>query len=214
MKGFFKRDLCLLRLGLWFYSVLIGGMLVVSGVFSRAGVLNYMVYFLMILGVEIFRSLFTYDAMNGWRAYAAAVPGGRRAMADARYVLALASALVLAVVMGLMTLLQRKSLPLWAAGFYGSAYLFTLSVTLPVGYRWDLRGRWVYVILSFVMIGVLGGIFTGVLDSARADLARGGLGADVGGFFTCLSLAMPLLGIGGMCLSWRISRKIVSRKEF
>lgn len=217
MKGFLRRDLSLLRLGLWLYPILIGAVLAVNWALSRRGISNYTVYFLMVFEAESLQSLMTYDGMNGWLAYAAAVPGGREKAVDARYLLALLLALILTGFLFLMALLQGEGLALWAAGLYGSAYLFTLSVILPMGCRWGYKGatgRLAVTIATFVLLGVLGGLFSGVLQSAREDLARGLLRADVNGFFTVLAWVIPLLGLGVLALSWRLSRHIMEKKEF
>lgn len=217
MRGFLRRDLSLLRLGAWFYPVMIAVAFVGSRFFSRVGSTDFTVYLLLIFGMESLYSLMTYDGMNGWQSYAAAVPGGRRKMVDARYLLALCTALILAAVLLLYFLLRGDSLPLWAAGFYGSAFLFTLSVTLPIGFRWGYaaaKGRLAVAVVTFVMLGVLAGVFYGILSSAREDLAQGLLRTDVGGFFAALSLVLPLLGLGTLALSWRLSRSIMGKRSF
>lgn len=217
MKGFLRRDLFLLRLGAWFYPVLMAVAFVVSMVFSKSGMANYTVYFLLVFGMESLYSLMTYDGMNGWLSYAAAIPEGRKSMVDARYLLALCVALVLAGLLGLYTLARGESLVLWTVGFYTGAFLLILSVTQPIGFRWGYTGsgvRMAITMLTFVMLGVLGGLFSGVLQSAREDLAQGLLQGDVNGFFSALSLALPLLGLGALALSWRLSRHIMGKKEF
>lgn len=217
MRGFLRRDLSLLRLGAWFYPVLIAVAYAVSVVFSKSGVANYTVYFLLVFGMESLYSLMTYDGMNGWLPYAAAIPGGRKKMVDARYLLALCVALVLAGLLGLYTLARGESLALWTMGFYTGAFLLILSVTQPIGFRWGYTGsgvRMAITMLTFVMLGLLGGLFSGVLQSAREDLAQGTLRADVGGFFSALAWVLPLLGLGTLALSWRLSRHIMEKKEF
>ena len=94
-------------------------------------------------------------------------------MVDARYLLALCVALVLAGLLGIYTLARGESLVLWTVGFYTGAFLLILSVTQPIGFRWGYTGSGVRVaitMLTFVMLGVLGGLFSGVLQGARGDL--------------------------------------------
>ena len=217
MKGFLRRDLYLLKLGAWFYPVLVAVAFVVSMIFSKSGVANYTVYFLLAFGMESLYSLMTYDGMNGWLPYAAAIPGGRKKMVDARYFLALCVALVLAAVLFLQSLLWGEALPLWTAGYYTAAFFFLLSVNLPICFRWGYTGsgvRLAIILLTFVPLGVMGGLFSGVLQEARADLAQGALRADAGGFFSALAGLLPLLGLGALTLSWRLSRRIMEKKEF
>ena len=138
-------------------------------------------------------------------------------MVDARYFLALCTALLLAVLLGLYTLVRGERLVLWAMGFYTGAFLLVHSVTQPIGFCLGYvgtKGRLTVTMVTFVMLGVLGGLFSGVLKNAREDLARGALRGDVGGFFAALAGALPLLGLGTLALSWRLSRQIMEKKEF
>ena len=167
--------------------------------------------------MESLYTLMTYDGMNGWLPYAAAIPDGRKKMVDARYFLALCTALLLAVLLGLYTLVRGERLVLWAMGFYTGAFLLVHSVTQPIGFCLGYvgtKGRLTVTMVTFVMLGVLGGLFSGVLKNAREDLARGALRGDVGGFFAALAGALPLLGLGTLALSWRLSRQIMEKKEF
>ena len=56
-------------------------------------------------------------------------------------------------------------------------------------------------------------VSAGVLDSARKDLAQGFLREDVKGFFSAAALVLPLLGLGALALSRRVSRRIMQKKE-
>ena len=214
MKGFWKRDHYLLLPSLRFCGVFFAGLLLLVRLAPRTGPLNFAVLFLLLFGLNALRSLFIYDEMNGWRSYAAAVPGGRRSMVDARSLFALGEAGLLMGAVLLVSALRGESLPLWSAGFYGGALLLTLAATLPVYYRCGgIKGRLVSVFLNILLLGVLGGLFAGMLDNAREDLAQGLLRQDVRGFFTAAALLLPLLGLGALALSWRLSRRIMQKKE-
>lgn len=217
MKGFLRRDLCLLRSWGWVCLVMLPVMLALARALPRARISGNLVYWILIFGMQTLYLLATYDGMGGWLPYAAAIPGGRKKMVDERYFLAFCVALVLAAVLFLQSLLWGEALPLWTAGYYTAAFLLLLSVNLPICFRWGYTGsgaRLAITLLTFVPLGVMGGIFNGVLQSARADLARGALRADVGGFFTSLAGVLPLLGLAALALSWRTSRHIMEKKEF
>lgn len=212
MRGFLKRDFYLTSP---YYGVTAGILLLVFHFVPRMGPLDYTVFFLLVYSISELRSLSAYDEGNGWLAYAAAVSGGRGKLVDARYLFAFLEGLILTGVIFLFAMTRRESLTLWAAGFYGSAFFLTVSATLPICYRCGTKkGRMVSLILSFLLLGVLGGLSTGILDSARADLARGALRTDVRGFFSAAALALPLLGVGALALSWQLSRHIMEKKEF
>ncbi len=214
MKGFWKRELYLLRPNLWFCGVFLGLLLLAARFAPLTGPLDFAVLFLVLLGLNGIQSLFLCDEINAWQAYAAAVPGGRRTMVDARYLFALEEGLLLMGAILLISVLRRESLSLWSAGFYGATLLVTLAVTLPIYYRWGgTRGKLVSVLFTFTLLGVMGGLSTGVLDSAREDLAQGFLREDVKGFFSAAALVLPLLGLGALALSRRVSRRIMQKKE-
>ncbi len=215
MRGFLRRDWFLMLPNLRFCGVFCGLLLLATQFVSLTGPLDFAVLFLVLLGLNGIQSLFLCDGMNGWQAYAAAAPRGRGAMVDARYLFALGETLLLTGGVLLVSVLRWKGLPLWSAGFYGSTLLITLAVTLPIYCRWGgTRGKLVSVILTFTLLGVMGGLSAGVLESAREDLAQGALRGEVRGFFAAAALALPLLGLGCLALSWRLSRRIMQKKEF
>ncbi len=214
MKGFWKRELYLLRPNLWFCGVFLGLLLLAARFAPLTGPLDFAVLFLVLLGLNGIQSLFLCDEINAWQAYAAAIPGGRRAMVDARYLFALEEGLLLMGAILLISVLRRESLSLWSAGFYGATLFFTLAATLPAYYRrGGIRGKLVTVILTFTLLGGMGGLSAGVLQNAREDLAQGLLWEDVKVFFSAAALILPLLGLGALALSWRLSRRIMQKKE-
>ena len=87
MTGFLKRDL---YLSIPFFRLY--GVFLVLALFltARSGLLGrtYLLY-IMVLGTVGVQNLFNFDMINAWRSYAAAVPGGRRALVDAHYLTAL-----------------------------------------------------------------------------------------------------------------------------
>ena len=215
MRGFLRRDWYLMLPNLRLCGVFLGGLLLLARFVPRRGAFDFADLFVVLFGLSGLQSLFVYDEMNGWNAYAAAIPGGRRSMVDARCLFALVETLLLMVAILLASLLRGESLPLWSAGFYGGALLFTLAATLPICSRYGgNRGRLVSATLTFILMGVLGGLAAGVLRSAREDLAEGMLRADVKGVFSAAALALPLLGLIALALSWRLCRRIMRKKEF
>ena len=212
MTGFLKRDFYLISGTLRLYILLIG-LLALFATFSDFNI-SFLSLYMVIFAMSGMMGLFSYDDMNRWQAYGAAVPAGRRAMVDARYLFALEEGLLLMGAILLISVLRRESLSLWSAGFYGATLLVTLAVTLPIYYRWGgTRGKLVSVLFTFTLLGVMGGLSAGVLDSARKDLAQGFLREDVKGFFSAAALVLPLLGLGALALSWRLSRRIMQKKE-
>ena len=166
MRGLLKRDWYLLRPNAFFYGGFLAFFLVVC-FFSQKAASFFPVY-LLAFGNSSVLALFNYDETNGWRAYAAALPGGRRTMVDARYVTGLAIALVTAVVSALSTAMAGDGVELWFMSIYGSATLLSLAISIPITYRFGgLRARLATLVLFCALAG-------GITAMALAD-SRGGL---------------------------------------
>ena len=166
MKGFSRREWYLLRPNAFFYGGFLAFFLVVC-FFSQKAASFFPVY-LLAFGNSSVLALFTYDETNGWRAYAAALPGGRRTMVDARYVTGLAIALVTAVVSALSTAMAGDGVELWFMSIYGSATLLSLAISIPITYRFGgIRARLATLVLFCALAG-------GITAMALAD-SRGGL---------------------------------------
>lgn len=209
MKGFLKRDCCLILPNLRFYLVFLA--IICAASLFADGVVSMLALYLTIFGLSGVLGVFSYDEANGWGAYAAAVPNGRRAMVDARYLFATSLALLLTLATVLVSLVGSGGLGLWSVGFYGGSILLSLSVLMPLTYYFGgIKAR---VITLVVVMGIAGGISAGIISGGQADLAMGRLRGDVRSFFTALSLGLLLLGLGLMAASWRISRRIMAKRE-
>lgn len=165
--------------------------------------------YLLAFGNSSVLALFNYDETNGWRAYAAALPGGRRTMVDARYVTGLAIALVTAVVSALSTAMAGDGVELWFMSIYGSATLLSLAISIPITYRFGgLRARLATLVLFCALAG-------GITAMALAD-SRGGLSTGLAPLEGLAPLvgSLPLGCLVLYALSWRVSRNIMRKKEF
>ena len=152
MKGFSRREWYLLRPNAFFYGGFLAFFLVVC-FFSQKAASFFPVY-LLAFGNSSVLALFTYDETNGWRAYAAALPGGRRTMVDARYVTGLAIALVT------ILLYKDREKPehhiFWIGTFLGGAYEYICSVFTEI-----LFGKifWDYSAMPFNLGGRINLLF-------------------------------------------------------
>lgn len=198
MPGFLKRDLYLTIPFLRLYGVFLAVSLFLSTRSVKLGRM-YLLYLTILCTVGV-QNLFNYDELSGWRAYAAAVPGGRRALVDAHCLVAL----------GLEgTLLLVELLANWRLGrtglFYTGLSLLFLAVLFPVACRFG--SRWA----SAVMMVALGLMAIGVV----AFLAWGDLmlGWEMGETLTALGRALPLGGLALFLLSWPLSRRLAEKRE-
>ena len=207
MKGFSRREWYLLRPNAFFYGGFLAFFLVVC-FFSQKAASFFPVY-LLAFGNSSVLALFNYDETNGWRAYASALPGGRRTMVDARYVTGLAIALVTAVVSALSTAMAGDGVELWFMSIYGSATLLSLAISIPITYRFGgLRARLATLVLFCALAG-------GITAMALAD-SRGGLSTGLAPLEGLAPLvgSLPLGCLVLYALSWRVSRNIMRKKEF
>lgn len=203
MMGFFRRDLSLQRVNAGFYLcfVLAFALLSIFSDFSAGFVSLYLVIF---SGSSIM-SLFSYDEVNHWEAYAAATPNGRRAIVDARYVMALLLAGVVFLLQTMVGVLQRANL-LEIASVYAGALLLYAAVVLPIFYRFGGTRSRVIILVVIALFSILVAFCTSALQSVSGDILQPG-------WDRFLSVLVPVAGLALLAISHRISRAIMARKE-
>ncbi len=204
MKGFLKQDLYHLALNTKFYLGFLAVMVIMVAVTDMDA--SFLHFYLMIFSASALLSLFNYDASNHWESYAAAVPGGRKAQVDGRYVLALlawAAVTALALALSLLPDSDGESGGWLAAVAMGAVMLLYVDLAFPLSYRFGPRSRVVFIIIIAVAVSL-----TGVV------VANG----DGGGVVVFSDPVAPTLlllaaGLALMPVSYAISRIIVARKE-
>lgn len=202
MMGFLKRDLSLQAVNAGFYLcfVLAFALLAAFADFSAAFASLYLVIF---AGTSIM-SLFSYDEANHWEAYAAAAPNGRRAMVDARYLLAVGIGVVVFLFQLLLGILD-KSGQLGTALLYACGFSFYAAIILPIAYRFGgTRSRIVMIVVVAAFSALI------AIGATSLHLFTSGDPLAVLGF---LSPFLPLLGSAALLISHRISRHIMDKKE-
>ena len=198
MTGFLKRDFYLISGTLRLYILLIG-LLALFATFSDFNI-SFLSLYMVIFAMSGMMGLFSYDDMNRWQAYGAAVPAGRRAMVDARCLLAV----WVAAVQFLLGLLWREEGALSMAAAYGGLSLFYAAVSLPVFYRFGgTKAR-------TVMIAIVAALSSLIGMGATALQLSGGFGRV---FPPVAIFALPLAGLAALALSRRISLGIMERKK-
>jgi len=204
MKGFLRRDLYFLALNGKFYLCFMGIMAILAAFTDFSA--SFLYLYATIFCSSSVIGLFNYDEANHWGAYAAAVPNGRRAQVDARYLVGL---LVTAVAMAVMLLVSLLSSEVggWAMVLlYGGVGLVYLVVVCPLQYHFGARSRLVMIIL----IAALAGAF-GVVGSAA--IISGGMDSDKSPLLPW-ALFLVAVGLVGLVVSRQISLRIVAKKEY
>lgn len=203
MKGFLKRDLYFLAINGKFYLCFLAVMAVLA--FFTDFSAGFLYLYAMIFCVSDVVSLFGYDEANHWGGYAAAVPQGRRAQVDARYLAGLVVTGVSAAVMLPASLPDRQAGGWALALLYGGLGLVYLAILCPLQYYFGNRSRLVLIILIAAVAGTFG--------------AMGGIGMISGGVRSGqspMAAALPLIAVGviGLAVSRQISLRIVEKKEY
>lgn len=202
MTGFFKRDYYFIKLNLLFYVLFIAAFAILV-TFTDANS-SFLSLYVVIFGISSVTGLFSYDDFNHWTAYGVAVPGGRRDMVNARYLLVLVMGVGIAAVQLLLSLLGREESILPMTALQGGAFLLYAAVTLPVSYYFGgTKARMVMILIVAGSAAVIG------MGGAMVNITRGfGMHA-----LPPALLFLPLLGLLALALSWRISLGIMGKKE-
>ncbi len=204
MKGFLRRDLYFLSINGKFYFCFMGVMAILAA-FTDFGA-SFLYLYATIFCASSIMGLFSYDEANHWGAYAAAVPDGRRAQVDARY---LAGVLVTGIAMAVMLLISllTREAGSWALVLlYGGVAFIYLAVVCPLEYRFGVRSRLLMIILIAALAGAFGAVGGAVMISGGPDADK----------FPMLPGALFLIAVGlaGLVISRQISLGIVRRKEY
>lgn len=204
MMGFLKRDLFLQLTNIGFYLVFLAAMSIMT-VFSHMDA-SFIFLYAMIFCASALASLFSYDEINNWQAYAAAVPNGRRGQVTGRYAVALALCVVVSIILQVGTLLggQPENWPLTL--MYAGMLLVYVDVMFPLSYRFGSKSRLVMIILLAGTAGLMGIGGSMLILSGGPDKGASAFRAASGLLVAC--------GLAGMAVSYAISVAIMKRKEF
>ncbi len=202
MKGFLRQDLYHLALNTRFYLCFLAVMVVIAAATDMN--VSFLTFYLMIFSASALLSLFNYDAVNDWESYAAAVPGGRKAQVDGRYVLALLAWVeVTALVLALSFLPgpEGESGGWQTAVAMGAILLLYVDLVFPLNYRFGPRSRVVLIVIIGVAAGLMGVVM--------ADGENFAVFSDP----TAPTLLLLAVGLALMPVSYAVSRVIVARRE-
>lgn len=204
MTGFLKRDLSLQMVNAGFYLCFIAAFTILS-IFSDFSAGFASLYLVIFSGSSIM-SLFSYDDANHWEAYAAAVPKGRRAMVNARYVLVLLLAGVVFALQTVVGVFQKADL-LDTALLYAGVLLVYAAVVLPIFYRFGGNKSRVIIVVIIALFSILVAFCTTTLSDGPGDIFLPSLSDRL------LSLLVLVVGLALLGISNLISRAIMAKKE-
>lgn len=207
MKGFFKRDCYLLLPNMRLYVGIVALMLFLALMTDLSRAATFITMYVFIYMVAGITGLFSYDNYNHWQAYAAAIPGGRRAMVGARYLLTLLSCGLGALLCLLLAAAARNENGAILVVLYSGAALLYAAITLPVCYRFG--GDKTRMVMLIVVAVAAGGMAAGGVTLINNVNVPGGAWALPLGE----AAVLPVVGLAALAVSWRVSLKIMEAKE-
>lgn len=202
MKGFLKRDFYLISASIRIYLLFIAAFGILA-VFTDMNS-GFMMLYVAIFAMSSMTGLFSYDEFNHWMAYAATVPDGRRDMVKARYLLLLLVAAGVTVIQFLVGTLAREAGSLGTAALYSGMILIYAAISMPVSYYFGgTKARMVTVVLVAFVAGAVA-IF-GTFLNISTHFGRVSLPPEF--------LFLPILGLGLLAVSYRVSLGVMAKKE-
>ncbi len=210
MIGFIKKDIAVMKSNIKIL-VLLTLLYVAMGIFGDMDIsfiLPFMVVMVMI-------QTFSYDSFNNWNAYSLSLPNGRKNSVRAKYITTIIMILIATIITFILSCaisyLTTKSIPIEKIGFtmLGTVFgtILMLVLMYPIIYKLGVeKARIAIFIMVFGLIGV-GGLLLSFIDLSV-------VGKTLSFLEGYIIEILILLGILMVYISYRISLKTFSKKEF
>ena len=209
MLGLIKKDLLMIKSNL----KLIGIMCFVFLILALQGEfdLSFMPAF---ISVMLFISTVSYDEYNKWYAYATTLPNGKKNIVKSKYIatliLVFASILltiILNIIIGILknNLDLEKIISLMSGGLLG--VIFIEALVYPLIFKYGIeKGRIGLFISTFGIVAIIG---------LLSKVIKIKIPTNIISFIEHYWLIIfPILMITMLYISYKISKKIISKKEF
>ncbi len=168
-----------------------------------------------LIGIILFISTFNYDDFNNWNSYAVTLPDGRKNVVRAKYI----ASIILTVILGIVSLglsiaicyTKTNSINLEEimSSLMGTSLscVIIISLLYPIVFKFGAtNGR---IILFGVIFGIAG---IGALIAKFVDMTF--IINMINGLDNYLFIAVPVISIILLGISYLISSKIYKNKEF
>lgn len=215
MLSLIKKDLLIIKNNL----KLIGVMLIIFFAIAMQDNFDITVVLPFIMSnyfftIVIFMSTFSYDEFNKWDAYAVTLPNGRKNIVRAKYItnlILIVGALIITLVLNYFIGYINNGLDF--SQVIASSLEMTIGITLvesimfPLIFKFGIeKGR----IGLFALTIALGGIATIISKKGNINIPDG----IVTFFNNYYFVIIPVILIIAILLSYKISERIYSKKEF
>ena len=174
-----------------------------------------MTFVLPFLCIMLFISTFSYDDFNNWNPYAVTLPDGRKNVVKAKYI----SSVILTVILSIVALafgvgvayIKSNSINIEEilSSLMGTVLssVIIISLLYPIVFKFGAtNGR---IILFVVVFGAAG---IGALVAQFIDMTP--IINMINGLDSCSLIAIPIISIILLGISYLISNKIYQNKEF
>ena len=210
MLGLIKKDFLLIKANLKSMVIIFIVYLILA--FQGAFDVTFIV---PLIGIMLFISTFSYDDFNNWNSYAVTLPNGRKNVIKSKYI----ASIILTVILGIVSLAigvgigyaKTNSINLdeTISALMGTVLsnVIIISLLYPIVFKFGAtNGR---IILFAVVFGIAG---VGALISNFVDMTV--IINIVNGLDNYLFIAIPIISIILLGVSYLISNKIYQNKEF
>lgn len=210
MLGLVKKDFLLLKANLKTMIIIFIVYLVMifQGLFDATFVVP-------LIGIMLFISTFSYDDFNKWNSYAITLPNGRKNVVKAKYIASIILTVILAILALLLSVMVSYiktngiNLDETISSLMGTVLssVIIISFLYPIVFKFGAtNGRIIMFALVFGIVAVVRLIANFVDMSFAINL--------INKLDNCLYIAIPLISVILLGVSYLISNKIYQNKEF
>lgn len=212
MKGLMKKDLFMLKNNARYFLIYILFYSLIS--LNESEVSSSISFILPFITIVMMISTFSYDEFNRWYSYAVAIPNGRKNIVKSKYaisaiVIILTSILSIGLTIIISSLKKNFAYNDLFSSCIGSIFacILMISIIYPFLFKYGTeKGRLAMVALSFIIIGGLAII---------SKMPKFKISIESLVFLTKYgTVILIILSITLIAISYLISKKIFSKKEF
>ncbi len=210
MLGLIKKDFLLIKANLKSMVIIFMVYLILAfqGTFD-------VTFIILLIGIMLFISTFSYDDFNNWNSYAVTLPDGRKNVVRAKYI----ASIILTVVLGIVafaigigisyTKTNNIDLDEIISSLMGTVLssVIIISLLYPIVFKFGAtNGR---IILFAVVFGIVG---VGTLITKFVDMTF--IINMINRLDNCSLIAIPIISVAILGISYLISNKIYQNKEY
>lgn len=209
MLGLIKKDFLIIKGNLKLIVVMLSVFLIMTlqGQFD----ISFIPPFIVIM---LFMSTFSYDEYNKWDAYAITLPSGRKNIVKSKYIASLILVLLTTIITILLNCLvgiinNNLEFDKFISTLVGGTFATILiqSVMYPLIFKFGIeKGRIGLFVLTFAITGIVGLCSKAVKINIPTNI--------ISFFNSYYFIIIPIILIVVLLISYKISEKIYSQKEF